>query len=265
MTYVRKNIVLLLFLSIIKTIVAQDVHPELAKSIAFIENKNQWEAPILFKLSYQNSTLFFEKDRITNVVLDPDFNQKIYNHKMGQSSKSGSEDNRFTSFAYQIKFNNCSLDAKISGQEKHNYFHNYFIGNDPSKWASNVSVFQTIIYEKLYQNINLKYYEDKGLLKYEFIVQPGGDPNQIELEYLADLKLSVKNDVLIIKTEIGEFKELKPYAYQIDESGSKTEISCHYSLKKNILVFELGDYNRDLPLIIDPTLIFFHIFSFYCR
>jgi len=256
MTYVRKNIVLLLFLSIIKTIVAQDVHPELVKSIAFIENKNQWESPIFFKLSYQNSTLFFEKDRITNVVIEPDYYQKIYNHKMGQISKSGSDDHSFTSFAYQIKFNKCSPNVKIGGKEKHDYYHNYFIGNDPSKWASNVAVFQTIIYEELYPEIDLKYYEDKGLLKYEFIVQPGGDPKQIELEYLADLKLTVKNDVLIIKTDIGEFKELKPFAYQIDHSGNKIEISCQYKLVKNILSFELSEYNPDLPLIIDPTLIF---------
>jgi gliding motility-associated-like protein len=256
MDYVRRIIGVILVLFIFKTLIAQNIHPELHKNISFIENKNQWESNILFKLEYQNSTLFFEKDGITNAVIDPNAYTEILNHKFSFDKNKEISDTRISFFGYKIKFLNSSPLVNVSGQEKHDFYHNYFIGNDPAKWASYVSVYQTISYNELYKNINLKYYEDKGLLKYEFIVNPGGDPNQIALEYIGDLKLKIMDGILVIKTSIGELKELKPYAYQIDNKGNKIPIACYYNLIKNRINFKLSNYNTELPLIIDPTLIF---------
>jgi hypothetical protein len=60
---------------------------------------------------------------------------------------------------------------------------NYFIGNDPTKWASNCKVYQAVTYKNLYPNIDARYYIENGKLKYDLIVYPGGDVSKIAMSY----------------------------------------------------------------------------------
>ena len=86
---------------------------------------------------------------------------------------------------------------------------NYFIGNDKSKWASGCRIFQGITYKNVYPGIDVRYYSDGGSnLKYDFIVHPGADVNNIAMKYTGANKLSVKNKELVISTSLGENKEL---------------------------------------------------------
>ena len=59
---------------------------------------------------------------------------------------------------------------------------NYFIGNDPALWRTNIATFARVRYEEVYPGIDLIYYGNEGQLEYDFIVAPGADPNRITLE-----------------------------------------------------------------------------------
>jgi hypothetical protein len=69
--------------------------------------------------------------------------------------------------------------------------------------------------------------------------------------------LSLRNGNVVIKTSISDVMELKPYAYQ-QVDGREVAVECDYVLDKQnrMLTFSVGDYNRNLPLVIDPQLIF---------
>ena len=77
-------------------------------------------------------------------------------------------------------------------------------------------------YKNIYPNIDVRYYSDGGRLKYDIVAYPGADISRILLKYDGAEKLSVKNGQLIIKTSVGETKELSPYTFQIINGKKET-------------------------------------------
>src|SRR5674476_540636 len=107
----------------------------------------------------------------------------------------------------------------------------------------------------MYPNIDVRYYTDAGTLKYDLIVHPGGNINDIALKYEGVDKLEIKNKELVIGTSVGEVKELFPYTYQVEKIG-RTTLDCKYVVKGNVVKFKVKDHSPDATIIIDPTLIF---------
>jgi len=60
---------------------------------------------------------------------------------------------------------------------------NYFIGNDPKKWRTDVRTYAKVKYEGVYPGVDLVYYGNQGgQLEYDFVVAPGADPKAITLD-----------------------------------------------------------------------------------
>ncbi|MBK6635543.1 MAG: hypothetical protein IPG38_15710 [Chitinophagaceae bacterium] len=62
----------------------------------------------------------------------------------------------------------------------------------PVKWASECKIAQAVTYQNIYPNVDVRYYSDAGKMKYDFIVHPGGDIDQIAMQYTGVDKLSSK-------------------------------------------------------------------------
>ena len=92
-------------------------------------------------------------------------------------------------------------------------------------------------------------------MKYDIIVKPGADISRIVLRYTGSDKLEVKNKQLVIRTSVGDVKELDPFTYQF-ENNQRKQISAKYVLIGNEIRFDVKNYNPNETLIIDPTLIF---------
>jgi hypothetical protein len=92
-------------------------------------------------------------------------------------------------------------------------------------------------------------------VKYEFIVNPGADPSKIIMNFNGVDKLGVNKNELVINTSVGEIRELSPYTYQVEDNTRK-KLSCKYVVEGNRVKFKIGKYSSQVPLIIDPTLIF---------
>src|SRR4051812_25020306 len=156
---------------------------------------------------------------------------------------------------YEVNFIGSSPNATIVPDKPLNTYNNYYIGNDPSKWASDCKIYQAITYQNIYPGIDVRYYTGSGNLKYDLIIHPGADPNKIAVQFTGVDGLSVKNGNLIIKTSLGEVSELRPYCYQFNEKG-RTEVDGKYEINGNTVRFKLGTFSKNATLIIDPTLIF---------
>lgn len=223
------------------------------KQLEFIANNGQWERQILYKAKLNGGALFAEKDRLTLVMMNPQQLSRFYEAKFDPSLAT---DGHIDAAAYQMVFKNCKPDAIVSGNKKKSYFHNYFIGNNPDHWSSKVPLYQEIKYQNIYQGVDLVFYQQKQQLKYEFVVSEGANPREIQIEYIGANNLSLSNGNLVIKTDVGQIMELAPFAYQLDDDGQTIGIPCKFSLQKNIVSYQLGDYNRKKNVIIDPQLIF---------
>ena len=79
----------------------------------------------------------------------------------------------------RMKLRNANPAAKVTGVDELAGTSNYFIGNDPAKWRTNVPTYAKVKYEGIYSGIDLVYYGNQRQLEYDFIVAPGADPHRI--------------------------------------------------------------------------------------
>jgi hypothetical protein len=132
---------------------------------------------------------------------------------------------------------------------------NYFIGNDPSQWHTDVANFGRVAAKGVYPGIDLVYHGNQGQLEYDFELAPRADPKKIrfELEGARGLRIDSQGD-LLVKVDGGELRFRRPVAYQKAGSG-KQLVPVRYQLKgKNQVEFCLASYDARQPLVIDPVL-----------
>jgi len=140
------------------------------------------------------------------------------------------------------------------GREKRAHLSSYFYGNDSSRWKTGVGNYKRIVYDELYDGIDLTYFSTERGLKYEFHVQPFISPNVIKMRYHGVRGLVVDTGgKLIVEAEGGVFKEEKPYSYQIVDDGM-IEVESEYIVDGNSVSIKIGKYDVSSELIIDPLI-----------
>jgi gliding motility-associated-like protein len=160
------------------------------------------------------------------------------------------------SHLYEVEFMNSSDQVNIQGDKALITYNNYFIGNDSSKWKSNCKVYQAVVYKNIYPNIDLRYYTNNGQLKYDLVVHPGGNPDNIIMKYKGADKLIVKSGQISIQTSVGNVTEVIPRSYQFSSSENKN-LECIYKQgPDNTVRFQISNYSPSSTLVIDPTLVF---------
>ncbi|MES2382262.1 MAG: SBBP repeat-containing protein [Bacteroidota bacterium] len=218
----------------------------------FIENKGQWPDEVLFMTKTNGMDAWITK---TGVVYD--FYQLIENGKTSELALETEQQTFKEKKGHVIKFNllQCNKNIIPEGNYKQEAYYNYFIGNDKSKWASFVGLYNEAIVKNIYGGIDIRYYFDNGALRYDYIVNPNADPSQIKFNINGTDKTSIDNNGdLIVQTSLGEVKQTKLFTYQ-NINNTKQTINSHFALLKDgSYTFTLGTYNKSKPLIIDPLI-----------
>lgn len=157
--------------------------------------------------------------------------------------------------ALRLKFQRSNPAATIQGEQRLDASANFLIGNEQEKWKTGLPVYGKICYRDLYPGIDLTYGASGGHIKSEFLVSPGGDPDQIRLEYEGASQISIEpNGDLLIRGDHAELREEAPVLYQ-ENAGARSWIPGRYVLFDSRTVgFSAGTYDRALPLVIDPVL-----------
>lgn len=221
--------------------------------IEFIENKKQWPENVVFKAKLNSGAIFIEKNAITYVILNGKQLEEFYHAKKNPPLIA---DGLIDAAAYKMNIVGSNPSARVRGNSPFSHYYNYFLGDDPDKWATKVNLYRYVSYEDIYPGIDLVLSEHDHHFKYEFIVDPYIDPNTIQLHYSGIKSLSIANQNLVVSTFAGEILELRPWAYQIYPDGDTVDVSCRYHIEKKTVKFILGNYRKDIPLTIDPTLVF---------
>ncbi len=228
-------------------------HHTQGKKLEFIKNENQWHSNIKFSgpLGGLNH-VFLEDNAFTYLLYAKEQTEEL--HDIIKEPQEVREAHMVPGHAYKVHFLNA-LQPEFTGSDKRSGYNNYFLGNDQTKWASKVPAYHKVVYENIYEDIQLAVYSETGYFKYDFIVAPGANANQIQLLYEGMDDLYLKNDNLVIETSVETIKELQPYAYQMVD-GKQQEVFCRYLLTNDVLTFEFPQgYNQELPLVIDPTVV----------
>lgn len=129
------------------------------------------------------------------------------------------------------------------------YHTNYFIGNDPLQWHTNVPTYHEVVLREVYPGIDLAYHAGPdGDMKYDFIVHPGANPNQIRQRFEGAELAKDPDGTLALKTDLGNIHHGLPITMQADGAP----ISNEYRVAEDTVSFQVGEYDAAQDLIIDP-------------
>jgi len=239
-------------------------------NLEFVENKGQWDKSIYYKTDITNGTLLLEKQGFKFLLHNADDMKRLRDYSHGESGKTPidtkspgaakttiEKNGKITirSHAFEVAFMNGNENPMIDPDKALPNYNNYYIG-DASKWATNCKIYQAVVYQNIYPNIDVRYHTDNGQLKYDIIVHPGGDPNMIAMKYSGVDNLSIKKGQLIAHTSVTDIKEFIPESYQIGNAG-RSQVECKYSIEKDSIVrLNVTNYDKTATLVIDPTWIF---------
>jgi gliding motility-associated-like protein len=251
----KRFIYVLLFILPVASLKAQ------SGNIEFIENKGQWDKKVKFQGTVPSGSFFVRQGGgFTVLQHNPEdltvVHDAIHAHKLDKNN-TRRLDSRFTlrSHAFHVDFVGASSSAEIVADKPLDTYTNYFIGNDPSKWAAKCKVYQGITVKNVYPNVDIRYYTQDGSLKYDIVANPGADIEKIALKYDGVDKLEIQKKELSISTSVGRVKELRPYTFQFNAKGKK-DLDCRYVVKDNIVRFNVKNYDRNSTIVIDPTVVF---------
>ena len=135
-------------------------------------------------------------------------------HKHGENGEEHGTPSAYKGHAYQVSFVGANTNPTLLPAKTYLEYHNYYIGNDKSKWAEYVKIYEEVRYQGLYNGIDMHFYAKEGYAKYDFEVAAGQDPNVIQLQYEGQTSIEIENGNLHITNSINEVKELQPVAYQ---------------------------------------------------
>ena len=130
--------------------------------------------------------------------------------------------------------------AEITGLDRTATQINYFMGNDPKKWHTDVPAYSKVKYAGIYPGVDLMFYGNRRELEYDFVVAPGADPKSIALNVEGARKMHLDaHGNLLLDVIGGEVKFKKPDVYQ-DSNGTRREIAGNYTIRIMRCVSRLG-------------------------
>jgi len=159
--------------------------------------------------------------------------------------------------ALRMTLDGASPTARPAALDRQPGVSAYFIGNDPSRWLPEVPHYGRIQYESVYSGIDLVYYGNGKQVEYDFVLHPGADSSRIRLSYAGAERIRIDpvSGDLILTTPLGDLRQRKPRVYQA-ASGRQVEVPTAYRLNGQQVSFDVTLYDRTLPLVIDPVLIY---------
>jgi len=226
--------------------------------LAFTENQGQWDEQVKFKANAGGATMWFTSEGVVyqfiKQIKSPDLPQdELFQLPYEQFEQ---EPDSIEQLVVKTSFIGANLNPAISGEDLMEYKCNYFIGNDHNEWHTDVTNYQAVYFKEIYSGIDLKYYGNGKQMEYDFIVSPGSNYSQIQIQYEGVKSLSVNSSSeLVVETEWGNVIEKKPIIYQMD-GNDRLMIEGEYNITDiNKFSFILDDnYNPNLELVIDPVL-----------
>ncbi|MCS7076492.1 MAG: SBBP repeat-containing protein [Bacteroidia bacterium] len=212
----------------------------------FIENKGQWGENILFL--YQGAGLNawitkegicydfykYEYSTLSKQTLLPEVLRQREGYKRGHVVK--------------VAYVGASSNPSTIQERKLKAYYNYFIGNDPTRWCSYVTLSEQVVIKNIYPGIDQRWYFDNGYLRYDFIVHPYADYKNIRLKIEGAYQVMLKDGELVFNTRFGEVKQCQLKVYQ-----DKNILSAAWTKNNNgEYGFVIRYYDPSQALVIDP-------------
>ncbi len=227
------------------------------KQVYFTQNQGQWDSKALYKADFPLGQAIATKDGMIVGTFDP-ANVEAQSQWGEKQEAAKTKHLPFTEpephakgNGWMMNFINHSPSMTVEGNTKHDDVFNYFHGGQSQ---SDVSSYQEIWYNNVYDKVDVRYYPSKdGSLEYDMICKPGFDKDAISIKMDGISKVILKKDgSLSLKTSVGDMTLPTPVAYQ-NINGQRVPVEVHYVVSgDNIVTFKIGNFDASKTLLIDP-------------
>jgi PKD repeat protein len=253
----------------------------------FVKNEGQMDSRVRFYERSRGCETFFTDDSIVFAVTratEGPFEGPSSGLEEGPPRQPGNSHLiRLTPLGMQRNVHLSAEDAQAGKT-------NYFIGDDPDRWRTDIPTYRSLVYRDAYPGVDFKFYGNNQQLEYDIMVQPGADLSRVRLQYsgIDRLEITDTGDLIIHVTAGLTLTQRKPVAYQVIEGkrveltgtfrignealgstpleasdgvreGSPEAVQSHPSTTNDqghVFGFEVASYDRRYPLVIDPILIY---------
>ena len=221
----------------------------------FTENNGQWDPNFYFIATTSFGQIGLGKKCVYYNLREFEKGQENNRKLIVDRAMNCNRDKTIETKGHVVKLNFIDAeDMKPRGLEPLLHKCNYIYGNDPSTWVTGVMNYRKIIYENLWDGIDLVYYFNENCLKYDFIMHPVVAPERIRIRIEGIISISVEKNELNIQTPVGmEIKDSNLKIFYND--GMKSDINGNFKLLgENIYSFELDEFDSEREIVIDPLL-----------
>lgn len=146
--------------------------------------------------------------------------------------------------------------AKVYPMEKQADYLNYFLGHIPDG-VTEVHGNSKLVSPDLFPNIDLQYSSNQNGFKYYFIVKPGGDPDDIQMEFTgaSSFSLDSASNSLTVNSTVGSITFDRPTVYQLNSSNVIVPVTgwtadWQTNGASNKYKFNSGTYDSTKSLVI---------------
>jgi hypothetical protein len=196
-------------------------------SLSFEANQGQTDPQVKFLFRGAGSTLFLNPAEVV-LTLENDERRMMNDELKDPDSSFRIHHSSFQTAVVRMKLADANPSPEVIGLDELPGKVNYFIGNDPEKWRSNIPTYAKVKYEDVYPGVDMIYYGNQRQLEYDFVVAPGADPSVIRLSFEGTDKMEVDGQGnLILHVAGGDVIQRAPKIYQ-DIGGVKQAVSGHY-------------------------------------
>jgi hypothetical protein len=161
------------------------------------------------------------------------------------------------SVVVRLSFEGADPSVQLEPLDPRPGLHHFFLGNDPSKWRTNIRAYGAIQSSGLYPGIDLLVRGVEGGFEYDLFVAPGADLSQVVVrcEGIESLAVDPVNGA-VLETPLGDLLHPPGRCWQRGEEGSIEEVSLLYRrIDDGRFGFEVPGRDPAAFLTIDPRLV----------
>jgi hypothetical protein len=148
-------------------------------------------------------------------------------------------------------------DVEPVGSEVQPGQSHYFVGNDPARWRTDIEGYGRVQYSGMLPGVDVVYYgSGQRRLEYDLVLAPGVDAKSVEVAFDGAESVTIDGEgaAVLELPAGGEIVQPAPVAYQVGADGTRHRVDVRYEGRGAALGFSVGPYDRERPLVVDPTL-----------
>jgi hypothetical protein len=220
--------------------------------LGFEENKGQMEKRFSYVARGDMYSMMVNRSEAEFLIRRPNGGSEG-----GVSDSSGFPKSAGPAFdSLRLTLVRANPSARVSGIDLLPGKSDYFFGPDPSGWFTNIGSFRAVKVESVYSGIDLLYYGNRSEIEFDWTVSPGSDPKSIRLSVSGRERPAIDNEGNVMLSRKLALRLRKPQIYQ-EHDGVRIKVAGGYVVDaEGNIGFWLGAYDRALPLVIDPVILY---------